>query len=174
MWLLHGNFMGLGGGKRRRFLKRLARSARQVSDRELAILFESGWRERLTASWLIGLDRREQFRDRIGELLLTSEMSYAGQGYCLALARFATPADAGLLASYLDAYLPQLDNRYDQDWALGALLHVDAVLGTHQTARLLTDGGLWQQWRRDEETPAELREMMRQLCSAADEAMSTG
>lgn len=61
--LLHGNFLALGGGKRRRFLRKLGRSARQVSDRDLAILLEGGWRERLTASWLIGLDRREQFRD---------------------------------------------------------------------------------------------------------------
>jgi hypothetical protein len=90
MRLLNGNFLALGEGKRRRFLKKLARSARQVSDRELAILLESGWREALTASWLIALDRREQFRDRIGELLLASEMGYASQGYCLALARFAT------------------------------------------------------------------------------------
>jgi hypothetical protein len=116
----HGNFLALGQGERRRFLRKLGRSARQVSDRELAILLESGWRERLTASWLIGLDRREQFRDRIGELLLASEMGYAGQGYCLALARFATPGDASLLASYLDTYLLQVDNRYDQDWAMGA------------------------------------------------------
>ena len=106
MRLLNGNFLALGQAKRRRFLRKLGRSARQVSDRELAILLESGWRERLTASWLIGLDRREQFRDRIGELLLASEMGYAGQGYCLALARFATPDDASLLASYLDTYLP--------------------------------------------------------------------
>jgi len=89
--LLHGNFVALDERKRRRFLQQLARSARQVSDRELAAVLENEWRSRLTASWLIGLDKREQFRDRIGELLLDSEAAYAGQGYCLALARFATP-----------------------------------------------------------------------------------
>jgi len=67
------------------------------SDRELATLLDSEWRSRLTASWLIGLDRREQFRAKIGEQLLSSELTYAGQGYCLALARFATTADAELL-----------------------------------------------------------------------------
>jgi hypothetical protein len=171
MLLGGGQFVALDEGKRRRFLRKLARSARRVSDRELAVLLEGGWRERLTASWLIGLDSRGQFRDRIGELLLASEMGYPGQGYCVALARFATPADADLLVSYLDTYLPQLDNRYDQDWALGALLHIDAVLGTDRTARFLTDGGLWQQWRRTEETPAELRAWIDQLCSIADECM---
>jgi hypothetical protein len=171
MMLLNGNLVVLDGGRRRRFLRKLGRSARRVSDRELAILLEGGWRERLTASWLIGLDKREQFRDRIGESLLSSEMGYAGQGYCLALARFAAPADADLLVSCLDTYLPQLDNRYEQDWALGASLHIDAVLGTDRTARFLTEGGLWQQWRRTEEAPAELRAWIDQLCSIADECM---
>lgn len=169
--LLHGNFLAMDEGKRRRFLERLARSARQISDRELATLLDSEWRSRLTASWLIGLDRREQFRDRIGELLLASEVCYAGQGYCLALARFATPADAGLPAAYLDVYLPQLDKPYDQDWALGALLHIDAALGTDHTARFLTEGGLWQQWCSTEEALAELRTRIDQLCSFADECM---
>ena len=80
MRLLNGNFLTLREGKRRRFLRKLGRSARQVSDRELAILLESGWRERLTASWLIGLGRRQQFRDRIGELLLASEMGHVHEG----------------------------------------------------------------------------------------------
>jgi len=141
------------------------------SDRELAILLDYEWRSRLTASWLIGLDRREQFRDRIGELLLASEAAYAGQGYCFALARFATAADASVLAAYLDAYLPQLDKRYDQDWALGALLHIDTVLGTDSAARFLTESGLWQQWRNSEEVPAELRAWIDRLCSAGDECM---
>jgi hypothetical protein len=38
----------------------------------------------------------------------------------------------------------------------------------------LTDGGLWQQWSKSDKTPVELRELIRQLCSAADEAMNTG
>lgn len=61
--LLHGNFLGLDERRRRAFLRQLARSARLVSDREPAALLESEWRSRLTAYWLIALDRREQFRD---------------------------------------------------------------------------------------------------------------
>jgi Family of unknown function (DUF6000) len=170
--LLHGNFVTLDERGRRRFLSRLARSARQVSDRELAALLENGWRSRLTASWLIGLDKREQFRDRIGELLLDSEAAYAGQGYCIALARFATPADASLLAAYLATYLPQADKRYDQDWALRALLHIDAALGTDHAAPFLTDGGLWQQWRTTEDgAPRSSAAWIEQLCTVADECM---
>jgi hypothetical protein len=90
------------------------------------------------------------------------------------LARFATAADAELLAAHLDAYLPQPDKRYDQHWALGALLHLDEQLKSDRAARFLTGGGLWQQWSRTEKTPAELRDLIRQLCSAADEAMNTG
>lgn len=172
--LLGGNFMAMDEAQRALFLQQLAQSARQASDHDLTMLLDSDWRPRLTASWLIELARHDQFRERIGDLLLASEVTYAGQGYCLALARFATAADGELLTAYLDAYLQQPDKRYDQHWALGALLHVDEQLGTDRAARFLTDGGLWQQWSRTEKTPAELRELIRQLCSAADEAMNTG
>lgn len=172
--LLHGNFMTMDTVQRRSFLEQLAASARQASDQDLSMLLDSEWRSRLTASWLIALDRREQFRQRIGELLLASAGPYAGQGYCFALARFATAADAELLATYLDTYLPQPDKRFDQHWALGALRYLDEQLAANRAARFLADGGLWQQWSKSEKTPAELRELIRQLCSAADEAMNTG
>ena len=172
--LLHGNFMTMDTVQRRPFLQQLAASARQASDHDLAILLDSEWRSRLTASWLIALDRREQFRQRIGELLLASEGPYAAQGYCFALARFATAADAELLAAYLDTYLQQPDKRFDQHWALGALLYLDEQLAANRAARFLADGALWQQWSKSEETPAELRELIRQLCSATDEAMNIG
>ena len=103
-------------------------------------------------------------------MLIAGELTYAGQGYCLALARFATTADAELLA----AYLAQPDKRYDQPWALGALLHLDEQLRANRADRFLTDGGPGQQWSDSAKTPAELRELIRQLCSAADEAMNTG
>jgi hypothetical protein len=171
--LLNGNFMKMDQAERAPFLQQLAESARQATDHDLATLLDSEWRSRLTASWLIGLDRRDQFRHQIGQLLLASEMSYAGQGYCLALARFATAADAELLATYLDAYLPQLDKRYDQHWALGALLHLDRQLGTDHAARFLIPDGLWQRWSKTEKPPAELRRFIDQLCSAADTYMRT-
>jgi hypothetical protein len=172
--LLHGNFMTMDTVQRRSFLQQLATSARQASDQDLAMLLDSEWRSRLTASWLIALDRREQFRQEIGELLLASKGPYAGQGYCFALARFATAADAELLATYLDTYLPQPDKRFDQHWALGALLYLDEQLTANRAARFLADGGLWQQWSKSEKIPAELRELIRQLCSAADEGMNIG
>src|SRR6266508_4324505 len=44
------------------------------------------------------------------------------------LASFGTPQDAAVLTQYLDHYLPQAQLRYDQPWALGALLHIDERL----------------------------------------------
>ncbi|AWE54745.1 hypothetical protein DC008_22500 [Streptomyces nigra] len=104
------------------------------------------WRSRLTAAWLIGVDRRDRFRERIGDLLLASEVGFSGGAYCFALARFGTHADAEILAAYLDHYLPRTDLRYDQHAALGALLRLDAHLGTHHADRFTRPDGLWDQW----------------------------
>src|SRR5262249_60536331 len=114
--LLHGNALDMSGTERTEFESAMGRDARQITDRELSTLLDSEWRSRLTAAWLIGLDRRTHFRDRLSEMLLDSELVYAGQGYCLALARFETGADADILCAYLDRYLPQLDRHYDQHW----------------------------------------------------------
>ena len=171
--LLNANFMAMDEAERTPFLQELTASARQVSDHDLALLLDSHWASRLTASWLIALDRRQQFRQQVGELLLASQKPYEGQGHCLALARFATAADADLLAAYLDTYLPQPDKRHDQHWGLGALLYLDEQLAASRTSRFLTRGGLWQQWRRTEMKPAHMHELIRQVCSAADQAMNT-
>ena len=70
----------------------------------------------------------------------------AARATVFALAAFSTSHDAELLLTYLDRYLPQIDLRYDQPWALGALLHLDTQLGTHHADRLLTPDGLWHRW----------------------------
>ena len=64
---------------RHRFLAPLARSRCGVRDHELTVLPGGGWRSRLTGARLIGLDRREQFRSRIGEPLLASQDTDADQ-----------------------------------------------------------------------------------------------
>lgn len=144
--LLNGNFLRLAAPERTDFEQSLTSAARKATISELTLLFEGEWRARLTAAVLAGLTRRAALGDRIGSLLLASELVYAGQGYCYALARFGAPEDAALLTAYLDRYLPQTQLRYDQPWALGALLHVDDKLGTHHAARFLAADGLWQQW----------------------------
>lgn len=144
--LLHGNFLSLPGDERKAFVESLTAAACRATTQELTLLLEGEWRARLTAAVLAGLTQRAVLRDRIGTLLLDSELTYSGQGYCFALASFGTSQDAGLLSEYLDRYLPQTQLRYDQPWALGALLHIDQKLGAHHAARFMTVDGPWQRW----------------------------
>ncbi|MFI8087249.1 DUF6000 family protein [Streptomyces sp. NPDC086080] len=73
-----------------------------------------------------------------------------GQGRTAALhqaaARFGTHADAEILTAYLDHYLPRTDLHYDQPAALGALLRLDALLGTRHADRFTEPDGLWDEW----------------------------
>ena len=73
---------------------------RETTDEELEILLESEWRSGLTASWLIGFDRRH-FRDTLGDLSLASQLCFAVQGHCFAHARLGTDEDAQHLTVYL-------------------------------------------------------------------------
>jgi|SRR6266540_7023311 len=95
--LLHGNFLRLNEPERTDFVRSLVAAARQATLSELTVLLEGEWRARLTGAVLAGIARRTVLRDRIGVLLLASELVYAGQGYCYALASFGTSEDAALL-----------------------------------------------------------------------------
>ncbi|MFD4128827.1 DUF6000 family protein [Streptomyces globisporus] len=126
--------------------RQLIDDAAAITDAELAALLGFEWRSRLTAAWLIGVGRRDAFRERIGDLLLASEVCHSGGACCFALARFGNHVDAEILTAYLDRYLPRTDLRDDQPAALGALLRLDAHLGTHQAAPFTQPDGLWDQW----------------------------
>jgi hypothetical protein len=128
------------------FVAALAQDAGRATPTELALMLEGGWRERRTSAWLISVTSRTEFRDRIAALLLESDVCCAGQGYCLALAGFGTTADAEIMAAYLERYLPRRELHYDQAWAMGALLHMDATFGTDHAARFIAAGGPWQRW----------------------------
>lgn len=153
------------------FASSLARDAHRISDTDLSRLLDFEWRSRLTASYLIGLDRRTQFRDRIGSLLLESRLVYAGVGYCFALSRFAQPEDAAILVAYLDRYLPRTDCNYDQGLAMGALLHLDQKLGTDHAQRFLVPGGLWQQSTFAERDPLAGQQIIEADDTIADQLM---
>ncbi|WP_275420079.1 DUF6000 family protein [Catellatospora citrea] len=119
--------------------------ARRISDGELtAMLRLTDWRPRLSAAWLIGLDRRTRFRQTLGELLLAGELAHAGKGYAFALTRFAEPRDAAILVAFLERHLPA-GPAYDQGYVLDALVHLDALLGTDHAARILDPAAPW--WR---------------------------
>ncbi|MET9063476.1 DUF6000 family protein [Streptosporangium sandarakinum] len=176
--LLHGNFLNLPDGKRAEFLQALGRDARQVTDAELEVMLApgefAGWRERLTAAWLIGLDRRTRFRDVLASLLLESDLVYASQGYGFALTRFGQPQDADILTAYLERYLPQRDCHYDQDWVLGGLLHLDEALDTDRAGRFLMPGGLWSRSSFSRENPVDCHLRITELLRFADRAMEVG
>ncbi|MFC9248678.1 DUF6000 family protein [Streptomyces sp. NPDC057136] len=170
---LGGSMLRLSGPERVVFAGELVQAASEITPAEIGILFEGGWRERKTASWLVVVARRTEFRSRISDHLLDSEGPYAGAAYCVTLATFGDSADADLLCGYLDRYLPRPDLDYDQGFALGALLHLDAALGSERASRYLAAGGLWQQWTgaqpRRGRAPQEYRQVVDQLCAFAGE-----
>ncbi|MEU1723339.1 DUF6000 family protein [Nonomuraea sp. NPDC005692] len=176
--LLHGNFLALPHRKRVEFLRALGRDARQITDVELEVMLApgdfAGWRERLTAAWLIGLDRRTRFRGVLADLLLESDLVYAGQGYSFAITRFGQSQDADILTAYLDRYLPQRDCYYDQNWVLGGLLHLDEALGTDRAGKFLIPGGLWSRSSFSHENPGDCHRRIAELLRFADRVMEAG
>ncbi|MFC8537459.1 DUF6000 family protein [Streptomyces sp. NPDC057249] len=173
---LGGPVLRMTAPRRAAFARKLGKAASTITPRELTVLLEGGWRERKTAAWLIAVAGRTEFRERLGALLLASEVCYAGTAYCVTLAAFGTPADAHLTAAYLDRYLRRPDLFYDQSAAMGALLHLDAGLGTDRAARFLAPGGLWHQWidgpprKEHHGTPESYREVVGRLCDFVDDS----
>ncbi|MER8157908.1 DUF6000 family protein [Streptomyces sp. NPDC094472] len=168
---LSGGLLRMRGPEYDRFVRDLGEDAGLITAHEIATLLEGGWRERRTAAWLVAVSRRTEFRERLGELLLASEVCCAGLAYCVALARFGTPRDADLLAAYLDRYLRRPDLAYDQTVAMGALVFIDLHLGGDRAAPFLSSGGLWQQWLQDAShmqgtvDPAGYLSLIRRLCA---------
>lgn len=152
------------------------RTDHTITAAELEALFAYEWRSRVTAAWLVGVGRRTSFRERIGGLLLDSEVCYSGKGHCFALARLGTQANVEILTAYLDRYLPRTDLRYDQPEALGALLRLDAQLGTHHADRFTEPDGLRDHWVQalghlnyhSSYTPDEQRRWIDLQCDVAD------
>ncbi|GAA2978357.1 hypothetical protein JCM13580A_26910 [Streptomyces drozdowiczii] len=173
---LGGGLLGMQGPDCDRFMRDLREDAGLITADEIAQLLEGGWRERRTAAWLIAVSRRTEFRERLGELLLASEVCCAGLAYSVALASFGTARDADLLAAYLDRYLRRPDLGYDQTVVMGALQFIDLNLGGAQVDRFRQPGGLWQQWLQDaphmqahaDPTPSSLS-LVRRLCAFIDE-----
>jgi hypothetical protein len=141
--LLGGNMILLDEVEGADFRRRLVNAARDISDKQLETLFiEREWRGRLSAAWLTGLSDRIGLVSTIGELLLRSEVVYAGRGYCVALALIGNEECVSFLRKYLDIFLPLNGRAYDQSWALGALSHLleGAVPSQYLDPELWRDG----------------------------------
>jgi hypothetical protein len=116
----------LAEDKKPGFCAALVKAAQTVSDRELdQLLAVREWRARMTAAWFVGLTLRKAFVERIGELLIASEMTYSGRGYCVALGLIANDQCVRYLRSYLRKYLPLNGRYYDQELAIGALTSIE-------------------------------------------------
>lgn len=173
---LGGNLLRMQGPEYDRLVRDLREDAGLITGDEIAMLLEGSWRERRTAAWLVAVARRTEFRERLGELLLASEVCWAGPAYSIALAGFGTARDADLLAAYLDRYLRRPDLGYDQPVVMGALRFIALNLGTDQADRFQGPGGLWQQWLQDaphmradmDPTPSCLN-LVRRLCACVEE-----
>jgi hypothetical protein len=95
----------------------------------------------LVAGWLVGLSKRAAFVDEIAALLLASEQTYASQGYCVALALIGNDKCRKYLRAYLSKYLPFSGRFYDQEWAIGALAHIEhAAPEEYLLPKLWADG----------------------------------
>jgi hypothetical protein len=126
--LLHGNFIWKKAGTDYPSAEQISDAARTISDSQIQELLQRReWRGRLAAAWYVGLTARTNFVDQIADLLLASEMTYSGQGYCVALGLIGGQACQSSLRKYLEKYLPLRGRFYDQTWAIGALGHIQAA-----------------------------------------------
>jgi hypothetical protein len=124
--LLNANFLRTDELDNLPVLSQIRTFSDKISDEQINKLLRlREWRGRLVAAWLVGLSGRQNFVDEIGKLLLVSEVTYSGQGYCLALGLIGSQQCRDYLINYLTEYLPVHNRVYDQLWAIGALAHVD-------------------------------------------------
>ena len=140
--LLNGNFLWIGKDVDP-FVNSTRMVLYEVTDKELIQMYNYGWREMMTASWLCGIRRFSQHLQTIESLLIPSETCYAGQFHCFALARFDSAESVRVLRSYLDIYLPAGDRQYDQEWAIGALRWLDRRHGTDYAEVYLKNPDNW-------------------------------
>lgn len=91
------------------------------------LLTDFNWRPRLTGAFFAALKRFTSLEPWIGQLLLRSDLCFAGRFYCVALAEFNTPNGLAYLRKYLEYYLTRPDLDYDQGYAMGALAYADGV-----------------------------------------------
>jgi hypothetical protein len=107
-------------------IKVLANAADQIdltTTRQLLGYFD--WRPKKVASLFAAINRYTELEDIIGTHLLKSEVCYAGYGYCIALAGFATEKSKDYLTRYLRYYLGRKDLGFEQAEAYCALERID-------------------------------------------------
>jgi len=148
--ILHGNYVYLKSSEQEAFNQEVKKALSTLNEAAVnRLLSAAGWREQITGSWFCGLKGWNQFADQIGKALVASQVGFAGQGYCFALACFTDETSVGYLTQYLDIYLPRIDCYYDQDWAMPALIWIDRQKNTNHSSRYLVSEGLWEKFVED-------------------------
>ena len=112
----------------------------------VTLLSEGNWRPRIVGAFFAAIKNVGEAEPLIGTLLLRSDVCYAADGYCLALARFNSEGARGCLAAYLDYYLARRDLWFDQGVAMGAVAYLDRANGTNELGRFMPQ---WQQFVED-------------------------
>ncbi|MFN9954563.1 MAG: DUF6000 family protein, partial [bacterium] len=95
------------------------------------LLGDFNWRTRLTGAYFAAINDFREFEENIGQLLLKSEVYYAGAIYALTLGIFNTKSGQGFLEKYLDYYLTKFDLFFDQKKVLSTVKYLDEVNGTN-------------------------------------------
>ncbi len=101
------------------------------------LLSDFNWRPRCVGGYLVALRDMHGFTDVLGKLLLRSDVRFAGESYCLALAQLNTPIARGFLDEYLSYYLTRPDLHFDQGSAMGAVAYLDEVNGTEELGKFV-------------------------------------
>ncbi len=92
-----------------------------------SLLTNFNWRPRKAAADFAGIMQYIELEERIGKLLLRSDLCYSGASYCRTLALFNTAKSVEYIFSYLDYYLTQNDLDFDQTEAIVALTYLDGL-----------------------------------------------
>lgn len=74
--ILHANFLKELDDE---FVKLSKRACIDLRDKDLQRFLRMGWREAITASWIIALKKSSSFVDRLRENLLPSKWCFSGQ-----------------------------------------------------------------------------------------------
>ncbi|WDE10641.1 DUF6000 family protein [Thalassomonas haliotis] len=93
------------------------------------LLGDFNWRSRSVGAYFTALEDFKEMEVNIGNLLLRSDVCYAGRSYCLALASFSTPLAIDFLNQYLEYYLKKPDLWFDQNSAMSALAYIGESTG---------------------------------------------
>ncbi len=110
------------------FLQNLKPMAPELSKEiVISLLGEFNWRPRIVGAWFSAIKRYVEFDKVIGNLLLRSDVCYAGDGYCQALASFNTSHSIEALSEYLEYYLTKPELWFDQSSAMAAIAYLDQI-----------------------------------------------